>query len=309
MLRSARSLPTLRVFYQQGLKQEASNTTLHTTYPKAAPINASSSRYLHSTPIQTNVYSNDDSTLTSGSKFVNIFKRGVHQTTKKQTVLLDYNSSGKYSSMNLQGLKMECKKRGLKISGKKIELVQRLSAADGSVNMASPSESRKFTTSTKTEAPSKLKKMIKGSQKQSLQEQPVVPKSSVRSDSKTQERTMSSTPTAQKKGDSSTIDFFKVPQNPFPEPDGIPPLKIPSLSTEASKKDKPVVLASPIGEVHIAEESSSTISSAGEILSKGELEGTAEPSKKPDAKDAWFFGTFAVLTVGWWSLKDKDGRH
>lgn len=102
MLRTVRSLPSLRLFAQQEAhvvskaitKTEITTGTLF--QPQAEAI------------------------------------RHVHSTTKKSTVLLDSHNNSKYTTMNLNGLKMECKKRGLKVSGKKIELIQRLSQSDSS---------------------------------------------------------------------------------------------------------------------------------------------------------------------------------
>lgn len=101
MLRTVKSLPSLRLLYQQevhSLKTQSSHVTLKTSQPQS-----------------TNQI------------------RNVHQTTKKETILLDKSANkSKYTTMNLQGLKMECRKRGLKVSGRKIDLVQRLTSQDDS---------------------------------------------------------------------------------------------------------------------------------------------------------------------------------
>lgn len=107
MLRTARSLPSLRLLYQSEIK------SLHEPV-KAATTYAFKSGDLFHTQTKLSV-------------------RHVHQTSKKETILLDISShKGKYTSMNLQGLKMECRKRGLKVSGRKIDLVQRLIAQEQS---------------------------------------------------------------------------------------------------------------------------------------------------------------------------------
>ncbi|CAI8509172.1 unnamed protein product [Pichia kudriavzevii] len=107
MLRTARSLPSLRLLYQSEIK------SLHEPV-KAATTYAFKSGDLFHTQTALSV-------------------RHVHQTSKKETILLDISShKGKYTSMNLQGLKMECRKRGLKVSGRKIDLVQRLIAQEQS---------------------------------------------------------------------------------------------------------------------------------------------------------------------------------
>lgn len=110
MLRTVRSLPSLRLLFQQ-------ETTA--SIKKKSFINSKSTySYVSGDLIQPSVVSSTSI-------------RNVHQTTKKETILLESSSNkSKYTSMNLQGLKMECKIRGLKVSGKKIELIQRLVSQD-----------------------------------------------------------------------------------------------------------------------------------------------------------------------------------
>jgi hypothetical protein len=97
MLRTVRSLPSLRLLYQQETNVLKKQTSTY-SYVSGELFHPSTSNIRH-----------------------------VHQTTKKETILLDSSSNkAKYTSMNLQGLKMECKKRGLKVSGRKLDLVQRL---------------------------------------------------------------------------------------------------------------------------------------------------------------------------------------
>lgn len=99
MLRTVRSLPSLRLFSQTQESHISSAGALFAAKP-AQPTTST-------------------------------FSRNVHSTSSKKTILLDTPTS-KYTSMNLNGLKMECKKRGLKVSGRKLELVQRLVQLDAS---------------------------------------------------------------------------------------------------------------------------------------------------------------------------------
>lgn len=116
MLRTVRSLPSLRLLYQQEAKTLINNT----------PKPVFNSTYSH---VSGDLFHPTTSTSTT-------FTRSVHQTAKKETVLLDSSSNKtKFTSMNLQGLKAECKKRGLKVSGRKIDLIQRLVLEDNAQSM------------------------------------------------------------------------------------------------------------------------------------------------------------------------------
>lgn len=104
MLRTVRSLPSLRLLYQQEAATLKGQVQAKSTY-----------------------------SYTCGELFQpsTTAIRNVHQTAKKETILLDSSSEkSRYTTMNLQGLKMECKKRGLKVSGRKLDLVQRLVSQD-----------------------------------------------------------------------------------------------------------------------------------------------------------------------------------
>ncbi len=105
MLRTARSLPSLRLLYQQESAAIKPQQTLFTS-----------------------AYSHVTGDLAQPSVGV---VRHVHQTSKKEVFLLDSTSNKtKYTTMNLNGLKMECRKRGLKVSGRKLDLIQRLISQD-----------------------------------------------------------------------------------------------------------------------------------------------------------------------------------
>jgi hypothetical protein len=105
MLRTARSLPSLRLLYQQESVAIKPQQTLFTS-----------------------AYSHVTGDLAQPSVGV---VRHVHQTSKKEVFLLDSTSNKtKYTTMNLNGLKMECRKRGLKVSGRKLDLIQRLISQD-----------------------------------------------------------------------------------------------------------------------------------------------------------------------------------
>ncbi|KAH3903303.1 Aim34p SCDLUD_000928 [Saccharomycodes ludwigii] len=58
--------------------------------------------------------------------------RFVHNTNKQDHTTLFNTSNDKYSKMSLKHLKIECKNRGLKVSGKKSDLISRISAFESS---------------------------------------------------------------------------------------------------------------------------------------------------------------------------------
>ncbi|KAG7829911.1 hypothetical protein KL943_005282 [Ogataea angusta] len=265
MLRSAKSLPTIGAVYRQTIQKEISNVSRGFAHQRTKPG-----------------FSKDDLAVPSNKIFSQVSTRSVHQTSKTQ-LIMDLGSSGKYASMNLQGLKTECKRRGLKVSGRKIDLVQRLIQNDSS-SISPPVLSRTITTKAKAAKP------LKTAQKAA----------------KTSARELSSTASKQAKGDSSTIDFYKVPQKSYPVPDGRPPMKVPSLSTKASLKD-PAPDTKTAAEAVVQAVDSAPISKSGQVLqtTAEQIHGAAEKSRS----DTIFFGIFGLLTLGWWSQKNKDGRQ
>ncbi|GMM38841.1 hypothetical protein DASC09_061800 [Saccharomycopsis crataegensis] len=60
--------------------------------------------------------------------------RCYHQTKNNKTILLTPRTSSDYVTMTLNALKQECRKRGIKVSGRKIELVNRLVKQDRDSN-------------------------------------------------------------------------------------------------------------------------------------------------------------------------------
>ncbi|KAH3671302.1 hypothetical protein OGAPHI_000525 [Ogataea philodendri] len=245
MLRTARSLPTIGAAYRQSVQRGFATVR---KAPQAFP--------------------KDDLAVK-----LQTTTRSVHQTSKAQ-LLMDVGNPSKYTSMNLQGLKMECKRRGLKVSGRKIDLMQRLTQYDSSKTVAQPAARTITTTSKAAKKPTT--------------------------------RQMSSTASKKAKGDNSTIDFYKVDQKAYPPPDEKPAIKIPSLSTKASLKDKPIVkeTAGTVSQVL----DSAPVSKAGQILQTTK-EKISESAPKQSSSDGLFFGLFGLFTLGWWSQKSKDGRH
>ncbi|CDK24656.1 unnamed protein product [Kuraishia capsulata CBS 1993] len=306
VLRSARSLPTLRTAYQQGVRQQLQSA------PRLPP-SASSSKYFSNKAIKT-VFAEDDLSFVSRqyetfqrqSQPIT-FVRSVHQTSKAQTTLLDSNAGSKYVSMNLQGLKSECKRRGLKVSGRKLELIQRLSHSDAP---GSPPSSRQLSTASKSKTvnakePENLIKI----QKKSLSTKTV------------QKRTISRTATVSAKGDSSTIESFKIPHHNYDPPDPVPPIKIPSLSTEASLKDattpvdpknpKDILDAKVEGAVSLGVDSPPVATQSGVVVEPLEID-TSESSQSGEEpisfRDKGILAAFAVASIGWWYLKPKTSE-
>lgn len=184
----------------------------------------------------------------------NVVQRSVHSSSKQnQTTLLNSKKS-EFSLMSLNTLKAECRKRGLKISGRKSDLVSRINAHESSFSTQSfnsiNTSVRPKTQDVKSEI--KIKSTFKKEQPISKQDLSTSATSdlvgnSIMTDSKkisknplkklesklTKSFTKSAKPEA--KGDDSHIDFIKPVD--FPISKGVREdyiTQIPSLSTEAS---------------------------------------------------------------------------
>lgn len=297
MLRTARSLPTLRVLestISKDIQQQTKNfSTISSKYNLVVP----------------NI---PDHQLSTKYQTLN---RSVHQSSKNNATTLFSNKNSEFSVMSLNSLKNECRKRGLKISGKKAELVSRITTHE-----------KTFATqqvgSISTKASSKIPP--KEATKKSL-----VNKIS---------KTFSTTTTKNAKGDDSTIDFIKpvdISQPKLVEDDYI--VQIPSLSSEAS--------ATPVTKLEKQLNQSSTSDPNAKIVSKAEgsdskifeqssinkIEEQNEEALKTDAskivqepafvdepykyeegevssKDKSFFAGALAVVAGWWVLKPKSEK-
>ncbi|OUM51938.1 hypothetical protein BVG19_g1081 [[Candida] boidinii] len=303
---------------------------------KAVPVLKSglSTRYFSNNAIKTQIYVRESSSsITSSSccrsrslltQYIPI--RNVHQTSKKQLILESIGSNSKYASMNLQGLKMECKMRGLKVSGRKLDLVQRLTHNDQISHLSSSSSNKSFST-LNTNKPVTVKQAKQQQQQQPQKEDTknfstskpkeilinsIKPIEQTQSKKQFQERSFTSTTTSNAKGDSSTIEFYKVPQNDYPAPDGRPPMKIPSLSSKASSKIaeldtnfEPKLQATTL-------KTDSQVTHSGTIINDVLTTEDKESSSNDHGyteTDKIIFATAAVLTGGWLTLMPSDGRN
>lgn len=208
MLRSVRSIPSLRVL-QFPIRVEAQQQAVLFS----PGCNLSNTNTLHGFE----GHSQLQSPIVQSKRF-------VHQTSKKQQTSLLNSRKSDFALMSLKSLKQECRKRGLKVSGKKADLVLRVQSYDDSFSSA-PENATPMSTLSKPKLPKKS--LLISNLKYS----------SVKSQKSPEVREFSQSANTQAKGDSSHIDFIK--------PVDIKPLKlvaddyivkIPSISAEASKK-------------------------------------------------------------------------
>ncbi|ODV96707.1 hypothetical protein PACTADRAFT_48528 [Pachysolen tannophilus NRRL Y-2460] len=279
-LRTVKSLPSLRTAFQHSFKKE-----MAPALPKSAANNISHYSTFNKTHAQTNVYSSyvaNNSYENANIKSANLnFTRSVHQTSKNQNTLLN-NNNNKYGLMSLQALKTECKRRGVKVSGKKSELVQRLINNDANLVGDSLNSRNMSTTHNTTSIKSVLPKLKPKSTKMEVVKQNDSKKLSTLRDStnnvksklllekkektsinekdtdiskriitKAQKTSFSTSSVTNTKGDSSTIDFYKFPQAYEPEVE--PPVSAPILlkKNPVLEKGEPRKLKD--GEVDIAD--------------------------------------------------------
>lgn len=234
MLRQARSLPSLRLLAQE---QAATMT-------RGQQMQMTSAR----------------------SKFMGFFKREVHSTPKKDAILLNMNNNSRYSSMNCQGLKMECRRRGLKVSGRKLELIQRLSRADESQMLKS--NTRNFGTIPEPTPAKPAKKTVKKSRRKLSTAVKHTTKSKATAKSASV-RTFTETASKAAKDDTSKIEFYKPP----------PPVK------------------KQIDHINLSE--------FGAPKKAGDAVKAAEPAEEESGgRDFVIFGISAAAIYGWWSSKD-----
>lgn len=109
-------------------------------------------------------------------------RRGIHSSTPKTNPSPLLSSSSQYTSMKVASLKDECRKRGLRLGGRKSELIERLCSNDFST-----ASRRVVDASMKTAAASSVSVADKV-------------------------RLISSSAPAFAQGDQSTIDFCKLPK-------------------------------------------------------------------------------------------------
>ncbi|CCH41920.1 hypothetical protein BN7_1459 [Wickerhamomyces ciferrii] len=300
MLRSVRSLPTLRTLestIQKDIKQQSKN--FHTI----------SSKYNLVVP---NIPNNE---MNISNKY-QTFSRSVHQSSKTNSTPLFSNKNSEFSVMSLNSLKVECRKRGLKISGKKAELVSRISTYEKTFQS---NQINSISTSSKKSKNLNLKPL------------PKLPTSSTK-------KQFTTTSKPQAKGDNSTIDYIKPVDISPPKlvsDDYI--VKIPSLSTKASqtpvteleKQLNQSSIQNPNSKiVSKADGSSTTIFESDSINKIDEQNSKAlktdvndiynglEPEKPYEyqegnisGNDKTIFAGVLAAIGGWWLLKPKKEKH
>ncbi|CEP23908.1 unnamed protein product [Cyberlindnera jadinii] len=223
--------------------------------------------------------------------------RLVHQTTKKDATPLLNSKKSEFSLMSLQTLKAECRKRGLKVSGRKAELVSRVANHEASF-------------STRDNA------------NMSTMNRPALKTSTV-----TAKMSFNSSSKALAKGDDSHIDFIK-PVDLRPEPlvrdDYI--VKIPSISTEASKNpvtplekelqgfDLSSINSTVFSTLSNTKVVGSMLSDFLHLESKAEEEEYVEKPYEYDNSeipnsDKTFFAAFAGITALWFFLKPTEKKE
>ncbi|KAH3678173.1 hypothetical protein WICPIJ_008908, partial [Wickerhamomyces pijperi] len=180
-----------------------------------------------------------------------IVQRSVHSSSKQnQTTLLNSKKS-EFSLMSLNTLKIECRKRGLKVSGRKSDLVSRVTAYESSfssqtansINTAVRPKTQgeiKINSQFQKEDPSSKKNITTNTRPDSGESRKFDVKSVSKNPIKKLEsklaKTFTKTVSPEAKGDDSHIDFIKpvdVPLAKSTQEDYV--TQIPSLSTKASE--------------------------------------------------------------------------
>lgn len=296
-LRAARSLPCLRSAFQQSIRD-----TTNAAPPALPKINI---QQFSTSQVANALKSSNVNTMTA--------IRNVHQTTQKKATLLTSKDQSIYSSMNLQALKTECRNRGIKISGKKLDLIQRLTLTDvtkasdhlGSRNLSSAAE-KKITTKQLKDFQKKLAKKLSTNVVKSKE----TPAAQVKS--------FSTAKITKAKGDVSTVDDLKFPSVNT----ALPPVETeaPSLIPKDPVKKIDVIetktkIADMEGAVSVGGDNEGEVTSFQNMFKDFKIDEAAglkkpavkfEPStEEVPQKDKLILGGILGGIALWWSLKPK----
>ncbi|QPG73143.1 hypothetical protein FOA43_000449 [Brettanomyces nanus] len=254
--------------------------------------------------------------MNCSSRFSKFFHRTVHSTSKKETILFDLNngSKSKYGSMNCQGLKMELRRRGLKVSGKKLELIQRLCQADEtrmSQGSNANTSSRAFSTTKVSngrlpmkESKAKRQRTKKAKSIQQVAQFEIRKVSTLHKVPEKQAiasltRSLSSSSPVEAKDDTSNIDYFRPAKKEAPP---VEHLKVPKVE----KPEEEIYTKSGTQSFKAPQKPKEPKESKG---SKEPKEPGVEPNGSSDTRAATFWGVSGLLTLIWWSGRKRDGRQ
>lgn len=244
--------------------------------------------------------------------------RTIKSTSKYETTaLLTSRKGSEFALMSVVSLRSELKKRGLKVSGRKTQLVERLVGYD--IGMTSDHD-RKMISSIA------IKNLKKQDHIQIFNNNNKNISKNIQISSKILTKTISTTPIIKAKGDDSTIDFYKIPTRVYTETPSEPQIKIPSLDIKSSndkvsnnlfiKEDKKIIQVS--GDNDIVTSINDTVDAVLEspklttTESESESESKSNPNSKEtpphepeeefSSKDRIFLSSFSVTVLAWWLL-------
>lgn len=236
-------------------------------------------------------------------------ERNVHSTSKQQTSLLDMNSARetKYSSMNCQGLKMELRRRGLKVSGRKLELIQRLCQSD-ETHITGSNSSRLFSTSKRSNT--RHKRHRKSNKKPQTQKRQIGTIAKDKAKPKTKKtikivsnRKLSTTSSLKAKDDKSSIDYYKPEKPVKPEVEHISVPEVPEF-------DETTPNINQSKEKEVNESTKKTrLNHRKSKIAKSLDDSSYSGQHSDEHSDALFWGTTGVLSLLWWKHQQSDGRN
>ncbi|ODV92149.1 hypothetical protein CANCADRAFT_42766 [Tortispora caseinolytica NRRL Y-17796] len=249
-------------------------------------------------------------------------RRAVHSSAvAPKPSVLQQRSLGQYESLSVAGLRSACKSRGLKVGGKKADLINRLSAADvtssagfhGS-SIASQLKRPDLSVSAQDVSQTLVKNtrsMKTKSNSGNLRKQKSSPVIEL-----TKKQPLSSSARLEAKNDSSTIDYFSMPQ-PKPSvtkdlPDRIIPIEIDTSVASHAPADSTSTKTAVREVHHVAGETGKvTASPARTTTPTAESEESSETVKFSPAseeefgsRDRTLLGAIAGVAAAWWLLPD-----
>lgn len=260
-----------------------------------------------------------------------MLRRAIHTSAPKTNPSNLLASTSQYTSLSVQSLRSECRKKGLKVSGRKAELIDRLASYELSASWATGSSSAAGSqkTNMSTVATPKRKTKAKKQPSNTLS-------TSSRADiHATLPRKLQATSQTAAKGDTSPIDYYRLPGASYYIEEYTPPFKIPvppdssaepkEIETEyqTPKPDGGYSEASPLADTnagpklsvvdtgnvrsledeHVA--SGATLPDGHEFdgsYQQGSAGGDGGPSPELNSRDRGFLTAFAGVVAGWWAL-------
>ncbi|KAK9478129.1 hypothetical protein V1514DRAFT_331690 [Lipomyces japonicus] len=220
-------------------------------------------------------------------------------STPNPSNLLSKTASA-YKNLTVENLRKECRNRGLKVSGNKSNLVNRLIVDDASPFSTTANQTRELNSPSSkilNVLSSPLTVSPQNAERKSIKDF-VSPMKAVRS--------LKTTVVGSAKGDNSTIEYYKLPDpSIFVEHDSLPPIPVipDNYTTRTIIPDEPPAARPEINHLsgdNLVQPIEDTVDNVSvEEANSGQYKNQEELQPR----DRIFLLSFLAGTLGWWSFK------